>query len=218
MICKKCGFEVTGDFCRNCGEPVKKDDFISEVVGETEVLSDEYELSGETEILSENAFINTNDDLGTENITRQDVNPNIPPYATVSVTYPGKGTGIAAMILGIIALAFSTIFACCGLICLSGNGLLFTIPISFLSGLVGFILAIISKKAAKKAGFKNKMANIGFILSLISLIISVVVFLLIIIAVIVLLIIFGGAGIGDFISSFAERLAYEDINNYTYYY
>lgn len=60
-------------------------------------------------------------------------------------TYPGKGLGIASII------------------------------VAFFFALVGLILAIVAKSQSKKAGVKNTPATVGLVLSIVFLIIQVIV-------------------------------------------
>ncbi|MBQ7416075.1 MAG: hypothetical protein IJW14_03435 [Oscillospiraceae bacterium] len=76
-----------------------------------------------------------------------------PPYQQAAPV-PGKGLGIAGMILGIISL----VFCCC------------TEYISIPCAVVGLILSIIGLSSAKKAGMKNGCAVAGIVCSAISLV------------------------------------------------
>lgn len=86
-------------------------------------------------------------------------------YDTISVVDPGKGKGIAALVLGIVSIVFSTIC------CLSCAGF----P-SFITSIIGMVLASSAKKISLAAGYKNTNAKTGLILSVVSLIISIFAF------------------------------------------
>lgn len=78
------------------------------------------------------------------------------PVYQQPVTVPGKGLGIAGMVLGIIAL----LFTCC------------SEYISIPCAVIGLILSIVSLSKAKKAGMKNGCALAGIICTCISLVIT----------------------------------------------
>ncbi len=77
-----------------------------------------------------------------------------PGYAPVKPVIPGKGLGIAGMVLGIISVVF---------VCFSY--LVFPIIIA----IVGCVLSGVGLKKAKDAGMKNGMATAGLVCSCISL-------------------------------------------------
>ena len=81
------------------------------------------------------------------------------PVAPASV--PGKGLGIAGMILGIISLVFVCVFYIC-------------IPCS----IIGLILGCVGNSKAKAVGMKNGMATAGVACSSIALGITLVILLL----------------------------------------
>lgn len=76
---------------------------------------------------------------------------------------PGKSKGLISLILGIVSLVLGTICSCG---CAS--------PLTIITSIVGMILGSSANKASISAGFeKNGKGKIGFILSLISLIVSI---------------------------------------------
>ena len=78
------------------------------------------------------------------------------PVYQQPVTVPGKGLGIAGMVLGIIAL----LFTCC------------SEYISIPCAVIGLILSIVGLSKAKKAGMKNGCALAGIICTCIALVIT----------------------------------------------
>lgn len=72
---------------------------------------------------------------------------------------PGKGFGIAGMVLGIVSLVFVCLFY----------------PVSFVLAIVGAVLSVISSSKAKAAGMKNGMAVAGLVCSLVSLAFALIV-------------------------------------------
>ena len=81
---------------------------------------------------------------------------------------PGKVLGIISMILGILAPVVYC--ASCSL------ASIVAVPFA----LVSFILALIGKKKSKAAGYKNGMAKVGLILSLLTIILAIIVALILI--------------------------------------
>lgn len=88
------------------------------------------------------------------------INPELILEQPPAASNPGKGLGIAGMILGIISLVFNTVCACLG-------GSILGAPLS----VIGLILSIIGKKKSKAAGCSNGMATAGLVMNLISVII-----------------------------------------------
>lgn len=83
------------------------------------------------------------------------------PNCGTQMTDPGKGLGIASLILGICGLVMGSVCSCL-FSCLGG------IP-SLIVSVVGLILGILGKNKSAAAGFSNGPAKIGFILSIIGL-------------------------------------------------
>ena len=85
--------------------------------------------------------------------------PNINPYAYAPTApvqtvdeNPGKGCGIASLILGVLGVLP---------------------PFHFLAGLIGLILGIVGNSKSKKAGKSNGTSVAGIVLSVIALIVAV---------------------------------------------
>lgn len=83
---------------------------------------------------------------------------------SVEVKKPGKGKGVASMILGILSFISS-----CGLV-------------GCILAIISFFLGISAKKAAKKAGTKNGFATTGIIFSILSWVVPIAILLIIVIA------------------------------------
>lgn len=71
---------------------------------------------------------------------------------------PGKGLGLAGMILGIASVALGIFGCCCSM------NVFFCLTVS----VVGLILSILAANKSKKAGFKNVFATVGIIISAIA--------------------------------------------------
>ena len=93
-----------------------------------------------------------------------------PYYYQPPAPVPGKGMGVAALVLGIIGLVTGTVCAC-GCACLGGI-------IPAIVCIVGLVLGIMAMNKSKAAGFKNTKALVGVILSGVGLA-SIVLFVLI---------------------------------------
>lgn len=102
---------------------------------------------------------------------------------------PGKGLGIAGMIVAIVSVLP---FACCCCPYTVWIGIIGMI-VSLACAVTGLILSIIGMKKSKAVGLKNVFATVGLIISCVALALCAVVLTLIIIAVIgyVLLILLG---------------------------
>lgn len=113
---------------------------------------------------------------------------------------PGKGKGIAGMILGIISM-LSYCCSCCAIIPYIGwvaaIGSFILPPIC---SIIGLILSSSGLKASKAAGFGNGMAKVGKILSIIAL----VLFILMVVGAIILVVVIGGGSILAFVGSAAS--------------
>ena len=72
---------------------------------------------------------------------------------------PGKTKGTLALVFGIIAIAGGAICSCF-FACLGGF-----VPLIF--GVLGIVFGIMGNNASKAAGFENKSAKIGMILSIV---------------------------------------------------
>ena len=86
--------------------------------------------------------------------------PVAPAYGAAPATVPGKGLGIASMVVGIISLV---------LFC--------TTWIAMACAIVGAVLGGIAVKKAKDVGMKNGMAVAGLVCSIIALAIAAIVWI-----------------------------------------
>ena len=93
--------------------------------------------------------------------------------ADVPAVDPGAQKGTIALILGIAALALGALCSCLAA-CLGGI-------LPFILAVVGIVMGSLAMKASKEAGFDNKKAKIGLILSIAAIV--VIVFFIIINAV-----------------------------------
>ena len=83
----------------------------------------------------------------------------VPPESTMEIENPGKGKGIASMILGIASLVL-----------VLGGSCPFFFPFALASAIVSAVLSRVSLNASAEAGFTNGPAKAGKILSLIGII------------------------------------------------
>lgn len=104
-----------------------------------------------------------------------------PQYQRPAATDPGKGMGIASMVLGITS---------------------YFVPIPLILPIIGAILGFMSKSNSEKAGFKNTFAIAGLVLSLVNLGMYVLSFIasivLLIIYIAIILFTVGVAGMGTY--------------------
>ena len=98
------------------------------------------------ELTSEPIVVETQNVVGAENIVE-----------TIPAVDPGKTLGTVSLILGIAGIVLGAIcpclFACLGAI------------VPMILSIIGLILGIVAMNKSKAAGFKNKAALIGVILS-----------------------------------------------------
>lgn len=140
MFCKNCGLENPdgASFCRVCGSALA----VAPVI----------EASAEPVV-----------ETPVEPTVETPVQPASAPAAEgetapkVTAVDPGKGMGVAALVLGIIGLVTGTVCAC-GCACLGGI-------IPAIVCIVGLVLGIMAMNKSKAAGFKNTKALVGVILS-----------------------------------------------------
>ncbi|MBR6514086.1 MAG: zinc-ribbon domain-containing protein [Clostridia bacterium] len=99
----------------------------------------------------------------------------------VAAKDPGKALGIISLILGIVGVVASP----CTCTCFGGF-------LPFVASIVGIILGVIGGKKSTAAGFSNKLAKIGMILSIVGVVLFV--------ALLIVIIIFNGA---SFLTGFA---------------
>ena len=185
MFCKNCGIENPdgASFCRVCGS----------ALAVAPVIEASADPVAETPV---------------EPTVETPVQPASAPAAEgetapkVTAVDPGKGMGVAALVLGIIGLVTGTVCNC-GCAC-TIFGVFISGPIAILLAIVGLILGIIGMKKSKTAGFKNTMALVGIILSGIALASGVISLVI---------------GILSFVPSFMEGFmeGFEQGYNGTYY-
>lgn len=173
MFCTQCGNQNPegANNCVVCGAPLNGADPIQTKPNP----NPSYASYEETQFLDQNPYVYDN----------QAGNYAIPEAPQQK---PGKGLGIASLILGIVSLLLS---CCC-----------MPIPLP----IAGLIMGIISKKKAKAVGMKNGVATAGVVLCAIALIAAVVFMVLG----------FLGGFAGGFLGAFNEPSTY--YNPYTYYF
>ena len=88
------------------------------------------------------------------------------PVAATPAVDPGKQQGTTALVLGIVALSLGTICSCL-FACLGG-----LIPL--VCAIIGLVLGKSAMSKSQAAGFENKQAKTGMILSIIAIVIIVV--------------------------------------------
>jgi hypothetical protein len=88
------------------------------------------------------------------------------PAVEVPTVDPGAQKGNIAMILGIVALALGALCSCLAA-CLGG-------ALPFILAIVGIVMGTMAMKASKEAGFDNKKAKIGLILSIAAIVVIVI--------------------------------------------
>ena len=146
MFCKYCGVENPegASFCKVCGSAL--------------TAAPEIEASAQPV-----------DDTPVEPFVETPVEPSAAPATEgetapkITAKDPGKGLGIAALVLGIVGLVFGSFCSCCCCALIADP----FIPgcVALVCGIVGLILGIIAMKKSKTAGFKNTSARVGAILS-----------------------------------------------------
>ncbi len=136
MFCSQCGTNNAENaaFCAGCGAPLANEPIKQEVPIQ------------DTPMQPENPVYQA---------PQNDFQPSYTP--TPNPSLPGKGMGIAGMILGIASIVFMCTFY-------------LAIPCA----IVGLILSCCAKSKAKKAGMKNGFAVAGIITSSIGLAVAVI--------------------------------------------
>ena len=140
MICKNCGSNVAEGFtyCTNCG---------AQMPAAQQPAFDPYEDTGvlETEAPAPAPAPHTAPAVETPKPAY-----NAAPQKTAED--PGKGLGMAALILGIASIVMGS-------------------PVA---SVVGIILGSKAKKKSTEAGYENSLAKIGVILSIVGIVVSIV--------------------------------------------
>ena len=88
--------------------------------------------------------------------------PPVGEPAPAPTAVPGKGLGIAAVVVGALSLVVGVVLNC---LC----GLLGSFPF-FVTAIVAIVLGAIAMKKAKDAGAKNTLALVGLILGIVTLV------------------------------------------------
>ena len=126
----------------------------------------------------------------------------------------GKILGIVSLVLGIAGLICGLFSCCCcTCCCLTYVGTVWGLIISsavcilgLILSITGLILGIIAIKKSKKCGFKNMIATIGLILSVIAMVITLFIVLLAVVYVIIaILMAIGTVGIGTLDTIFSQQ-------------
>lgn len=160
MNCEKCGtpIEEGGAFCSNCGAPVPAAEPVAEPVAEV-AAEPVAEVTAEpvAEVVAEPVA-----EVVAEPVAEQPIET----VEAVPTNDPGKGLGIAALVLGICSLFFGII---CNCTCLGLGSI-----VSVITAIVGLILGILANKKSAAVGIKNKKAKVGIILSIVGIVFSVV--------------------------------------------
>ena len=141
MFCSQCGTKNNDGaaFCAGCGAPL-----------ETELSAKQEAPDQELKPQSENIEIEA--PANNFQAPQNDFSANQSYTPTPAPSLPGKGQGIAGMVLGIVSLV-----------------MMCTFYIALPCAIVGLILSISSKSKAKKAGMKNGFAVEGIVTSAIGL-------------------------------------------------
>lgn len=129
---------------------------------------------------------NVADGLAYCDVCGADMNADVTSYEenvveSVPAVDPGKGLGIASMVMGIVG------FTCCN-------------PFG-LVGLIGLILGIVANKKSKAAGFKNTFATVGIIICAITIALGLI-------ASIILVVVYGASFITALVGSTGSSYYY----------
>lgn len=191
MICPNCGADLSDDlnFCTQCGSPLKQTDVVSENV-EAEAYAPEAVIN-EAYVPEEVYTPEVNDEVYVPQVAEEPVfDSQFSPefnqaqyqeqyheqqaYAPqFPVTDPGKGLGIASMVVSIVSAVLCNPFG--------------------VASIVGLILGIVAKSKSKKAGFSNPFALTGIIIGAIVTGIFVLGIIFVILYYLVIVVLMGGA-------------------------
>lgn len=165
MFCPNCGTQNADNvtFCAGCGSKLAADQPAQQPVSETPV----YEAPAQAPTYE--APAQPQQPVYQQPVYQTPAQPQQPAYQQPyqpayqqPPVVPGKGMGIAGMVLGIIAL----VFGCC------------TEYVSIPCAVIGLILSIVAMSKAKKAGMKNGCAVAGLVCCCISLALAVIGYIL----------------------------------------
>lgn len=113
-----------------------------------------------------------------------------PMTTTEEIKSPGKGLGIAALVLGILSLVTLLFFCCCGV-----YSIIASILLSLAFGILALILGTIGKRKSAAVGFSNTPAKVGTILATIGVIVcAIFILLFLLLAVAYVVLVFLGIG------------------------
>ena len=161
MICTNCGAVLDDDlnFCTQCGTPLKQTDVVSENV-EAEAYAPEA-VTDEAYVPEEVYTPEVNDEVYVPQVEQEpsfdtqfspefDQTAYAPPLPQND---PGKGLGIASMVVSIVGAVLCNLFG--------------------ITPIVGLILGIVANSKSKKAGFKNGFAIAGIVIGAVSIVLFV---------------------------------------------
>lgn len=161
MICTNCGAVLDDDlnFCTQCGTPLKQTDVVSENV-EAEAYAPEAVID-EAYVPEEVYTPEVNDEVYVPQVEQEpsfdtqfspefDQTAYAPPLPQND---PGKGLGIASMVVSIVGAVLCNLFG--------------------ITPIVGLILGIVANSKSKKAGFKNGFAIAGIVIGAVSIVLFV---------------------------------------------
>ena len=171
MICTNCGAVLDDDlnFCTQCGTPLKQTDVVSEnveaeayapeaVIDEAYVPEEVYTLEVNDEVyvpqVEQEPSFDTQFSPEFNQTQYQEQYHEQQAYAPQTpVTDPGKGLGIASMVVSIVGAVLCNLFG--------------------ITPIVGLILGIVANSKSKKAGFKNGFAIAGIVIGAVSIVLFV---------------------------------------------
>ena len=152
IICKNCNFQFENtEFCPNCGTPVA-------VVAETPIV----EQVTDEPVVKEEVINDTANEVESNDTILIDE----PIAEEKPAVDPGLSLGKISLVLGIIALVSGTICSCI-FACLGGS-------LPFVCAVVSIVISILALNKSKDAGFTNKKATTGLILSIATIIVIII--------------------------------------------
>lgn len=165
MICPNCGADLSDNlnFCIQCGSPLKQTDVVSENV-EAEAYAPEAVID-EAYVPEEVYTPEVNDEVYVPQVEQEpsfdtqfspefDQTAYAPPLPQND---PGKGLGIASMVVSIVGAVLCNLFG--------------------ITPIVGLILGIVANSKSKKAGFKNGFAIAGISVGAVSTVLCIIAYI-----------------------------------------